>query len=63
MQLACAWDVVIGTAKLARRSRNYYEELAPYMKIIDFNPDRNEFVLEETTLKPLRSKHKFRHTK
>lgn len=60
MQLACAWDGVVGTARLPVRSRSHYSKLAPTVKIDHFDPKQNTFLLNSWSLEPLRKKRKFR---
>lgn len=59
MMLGCAWDKTIGEIVLPSRIRDYYTALAPYLEISGYEPTTGSFELVGTTLKKIRSKHKY----
>lgn len=59
LQLACAWDEVVGTAILPKISWDRFGGLAPRMDISNYYPNTGEFWIDRTYLDVLRSKQKF----
>lgn len=59
MQLACAWDEVVGEIELPSQAFRKLSKLCPRMRITHFSPNRDEFLLERTELHPLREKYRF----
>lgn len=59
IQLACAWDEVIGEARLPKLSFERFSRLAPKFTISDYNPHNNLFRLSSVHLAKLSEKHKF----
>jgi len=59
LQLGCAWDDVVGKLRLPKNDFDYYSQVAPKLVIKHFDPDRDEFFLDETRLDIMRTKPKF----
>ena len=58
VQVACAWDNIVGTNNLPKRVWLMATRVVPKMNIVNFDPSENKFVLAETTLGPMTAKHK-----
>ena len=59
LQVACAWDQVVGVIALPMRSIDRLSRLAPKIDIGHFNADSGEFYILDTYLSQIRNKHKF----
>uniref|UniRef100_UPI003463B9B7 DUF4238 domain-containing protein n=1 Tax=Ruegeria arenilitoris TaxID=1173585 RepID=UPI003463B9B7 len=63
IQLACAWDEIVGNIRLPKISFNRFSKVAPKLHIAHYNSDSGAFVLSGTSLGPLREKAKFSRKK
>jgi hypothetical protein len=59
LQLACAWDHLIGIARMPKQSWDRNATLAPRMEIDYFNPNTGEFWIKRNYLDELRAKVKY----
>lgn len=59
VQIACAWDEVVGRISLPKESVRVFSKVAPELHIEGYNPESGAFVLSRTSLGPMTDKNKF----